>query len=157
MPRRLSSEAVRSLLKESTTETFLLTMKVSGEGFADLHLVNNLENIVIGNNTYFAFPFQVILPNESKDKPPKASIRIDNLSQVVIRRLRAVQGRPTFELAVRLASTPEVIELGPIALDSSNADWDDTWIQLTLSSINLLNEPFPYRTFSPVTFPGLFQ
>jgi len=157
MPRQLSSEAVRSLLGEHTQEVFLITLRISGTGFAPLYLVNNLESITVEGQVYIPFPFSIVLPNESKDKPPRATLRIDNLSQEIIEKLRSLQGRPTFELAVRLASTPDVIEVGPITLDSSAADWNDTWVDLTLTSKNLLNEPWPSKTFSPISYPGLFQ
>lgn len=157
MPRRLTSEGVRALFDENTDEIFLVTLVISGEGFAPLYLVNNLENITAEGQEYLAFPFSIVLPNESKDKPPKASIRIDNLSQKIIEKIRSIQGRPTFEMTIRMASTPDEIEVGPITLDSSTADWDDMWIDLSLASKNLLNEPWPSRTFSPIKFPGLFQ
>lgn len=157
MPRQLSSEAVRAILSESTDEVFLLSLKISGEGFTPLFLINNLENVQVGSDIYLAFPFSLQLPNESKDKPPVAAIRIDNLSQQIIQKIRTLQGRPTFEIAVRMASTPDVVEVGPIVLDSGSADWDDNWITIQLSSKNLLNEPWPSRTFGPIKFPGLFQ
>ncbi|MCK5603039.1 DUF1833 family protein [Candidatus Pacearchaeota archaeon] len=157
MPRVLSSDAVIGLLSENTDEVYLIALKITGTGFSPLYLVNNLENVTMSGELHLAFPFTVILPNESKDKSPKASIRIDNLSQTIIERIRSIQGRPTFELSIRLASSPDTVEVGPITLDSSGADWDDTWISLLLVSKNLLNEPWPYRAFSPIQFPGLFQ
>ena len=157
MPRQLTPSAVRSLLAENAEEVFLLTVRIFAEGIADILLVNNLKDVQIGGKTYVAFPFNIILPNESRDKPPLAQIRIDNLDPEIIQVIRTVSGRPNFELAIRLASTPDIIEVGPITLKSSAADWDDDWVELSLVSKNLLNEPWPARNFSPTKFPGLFQ
>lgn len=153
----LSPQAVRSMLEEQSGEVFLLTCKITGQGFSDILLVNNLENITVESETYIAFPFNIILPNESKDKPPLSRIRIDNLDPRIIQAIRSSRGKPTFELAVRLASTPDIVEVGPIILDSAGAEWDKDWVELVLASKNLLNEPWPFRTFSPTKFPGLFQ
>lgn len=157
MPRKMTSQAVRSLLQEQAGEVFLLTIKITGQGFPTIRLVNNLEDIQVEGETYVAFPLNIVLPNESRDKPPVSRIRLDNLDPRIIRAIRTAQGKPTFELAIRLASQPDIIEVGPITLDSSAADWDDDWVELSLVSKNLLNEPWPYRTFSPVLYPGLFQ
>ncbi len=157
MPRQLTPTAVRSLLAENAEEVFLLTVRIFGNGFADILLVNNLEDIQIGGKTYHAFPMNVILPNESRDKPPLAQIRIDNLDPNIIKTFRTLDGKPNFEIAIRLASTPDIVEIGPITLKSSAADWDDDWIELSLVSKNLLNEPWPARNFSTTKFPGLFQ
>lgn len=157
MPRQLTPTAVRSLLAEQAEEVFLLTVRIFGQGFPNILLVNNLEDIQVGGETYVAFPFNIILPNESKDKPPQARIRIDNLSPEIIQAIRIANGKPNFEIAIRLASTPDIIEVGPITLSSSSADWDDDWVELTLNSKNLLNEPWPSRNFSPTKFQGLFQ
>ena len=157
MPRQLTPTAVRALLAEQSEEVFLLTVRIFGNGFSDIPLVNNFEDIQVQGVTYSAFPFNIILPNESRDKPPEARIRIDNLDPKIIQAVRTLQGKPNFELAIRLASTPDIVEVGPITLSSASAEWDDNWIELTLSSKNLLNEPWPSRNFSPVKFPGLFQ
>lgn len=157
MPRQLTPTAVRSLLAENAEEVFLLTVRIFGSGISDILLVHNLEDIQIGGKTYTAFPFNIVLPNESRDKPPLAQIRIDNLEPEIIQAIRTIEGRPNFELAIRLASAPNIIEVGPITLKSSAADWDDNWVELSLVSKNLLNEPWPSRNFSPTKFPGLFQ
>lgn len=157
MPRQLTPTAVRSLLGEQAEEVFLLTVRIFGSGFADIPLVNNLEDIQVGSVTYSAFPFNIVLPNESRDKPPEARIRIDNLDPEIIQAIRTLHGKPNFELAIRLASTPDIIEVGPITLASASAEWDDDWVELTLGSKDLLTEPWPARNFSPVKFPGLFQ
>jgi len=153
----ITAQAVRSMLKEQSEEVFLLTCKITGQGFPDIHLVNNLVDVTIGSDLYIAFPFSVILPNESKDTPPLSRLRIDNLDPRIIHSIRIAQGKPTFELAVRLASSPEIIEVGPIVLSSAGAEWDTNWVTLSLVSKNLLNEPWPFRTFNPSKFPGLFQ
>ena len=153
----ISAQAVRAMLEEQSGEVFLLTCRITGNGFEDIPLVNNLVDVQIGSELYTAYPFNIILPNESRDRPPISNIRMDNSYPRIIQAIRIAQGKPTFELAVRLASTPEIIEVGPIILNSSGARWDTNWVELTLSSKNLLNEPWPFRTFSPVKFKGLFQ
>lgn len=159
----ISPQAIRAMLSEQSEEVFLMTCEITGVGFSPIYLVNNFEDVLIRpagkflDHVYHAFPFDIILPNESKDKPPQARIRLDNLDPEIINAIRIANGKPTFTLAIRLASDIQTIEVGPITLQSSGADWDENWVELILTSKNILNEPYPFRTFTPVLYPGLFQ
>lgn len=158
MGRQISQAALTAMLSETTDKVFLATIKVSGVGIpTPIGFVNDLMPLTAGLEVYEAFPFEVVLPSDDADKPPMARIRVCNLSQKLVDEIRTLPQPPNFELAVRLADTPTVIEYGPWSLDASSASYDINSIEIDLRMRDFTVEPFPYMRFTPNYYPGLFK
>lgn len=158
MPRQVSVNALIALLAETTPKTFVVTLKITGEGITDpIHLVNDVLPLTVGAVVYDPFPFEVVLPTDDADKPPTARIRISNVSQLLVDEIRILPQAPTFELAIRLTDTPDSIEYGPWALDASSASYDINTIEIDLRMRDFAVEPFPYLRYTPNYFPGVFK
>ena len=56
-----------------------------------------------------------------------------------------------------LASTPDLVEAGPVAGRLVSVDYNATTIAAAIAGPPVLVEPFPYRTFTPKNGPGYFR
>lgn len=157
MPRIVSAPALAALLAENTAEVFLTTLKISGGGITPLYFVNDLVDVTIDSIPYIAFPFDLTMPTDDPDKPPVARIRVANATREIIDEIRAATGVLQFEISIRLASSPSIIEYGPWELDGSAVSYDVDIVEVDLRGKDFSQEPFPYIRFTPSRFPGIFR
>ncbi len=87
---------------------------------------------------------------------PTLSLTIDNIDRSIWASLIGFQDPLTVTLSWVLASNPDVVEGGPLVMRLRQAVATLTTIQGTLVFEDLLNEPYPYESFTPSTAPGLF-
>jgi hypothetical protein len=160
MARPLSSAAKAAIFASSTGEAFLclLTLehatlpqpiRVSSDGVAT----------VSRGLTFQAFPFEIDMPEESDGAPPKVRLRVCNVDRVITEAVRNAASSSPIEvtLEVVLASQPGTVEAGPFKFKLREVSYDAVVVEGTLAFEDLLNEPFPADTYSPVDFPGLFS
>jgi hypothetical protein len=119
--------------------------------------VNNNVNITSGGSVYTAYPFEAVLPDDKEEKEPAAEIRIDNVDRSLMDEIRSIQSPPTITISVILASSPNTIEWGPLDMETRGVTYDAQTIIISLAYSAFTQEPFPYLTFDPVNFPGMFQ
>jgi hypothetical protein len=158
MPRQVSSAALQALLAESTNQVFLVTLELTGTGISTpIRVVNDNIDLIVSGVTYSAFPFQITLPSDDPDKPPVAKLSISNVTQLIIDELRALPTPPQVEIAIRMASSPAVVEYGPWQLDAASMSYDMNVIDIDLRMRDFTVEPFPYLRMTPSYFPALFR
>lgn len=156
MPRTLSNAAIASMNAHATSDVWLVLLTLSHATLATpIRLVNNNENIVSRGNTYLAFPFEVELPGEDPDQPPKASLRIDNVDRRVVQTLRSLSAPPTVTLEVILASAPDTVEVSFTNMTMRNAQYDSLTVTGDLTFDSIYSEPVTL-TMTPNRFPGMF-
>lgn len=153
----VSATAKAALFAQETDEAFLPLLTVEHEDLDQpYHFVDNPVNVVSRGRTYLGFPFQVDLPPQDPDRPPRVRLTIDNVDRRIVQALRAIDTPPTITLEIVLASDPDTVEAGPFVMTLANADYDAVQIEGDLAHQDVLNEPFPGDTFNPAAFPGLF-
>lgn len=156
MPRTLSATAVASLNAQETGEVWLVLLTISHPDLpTPIRVVNNNEDITSRGNVYQAFPFEIVLPGEDPDSPPRASIRIDNVDRSVIGLIRSISSAPSVTIEVILASQPNTVEIAYSSLALRNVRYDPSTIEGELFFEPLFNEPIT-ATMTPSRFPGLF-
>ena len=108
------------------------------------------------SNQYLYLPFEFTLPDDKEDSPPRVQITLDNTDRQLVALLRSFSSPPTVKLELVLASSPDVVELELPVLKLSNVQITERNISAELVADNLINEPYPGRSFTPGAFPGLF-
>lgn len=82
MPRIMTYEATSGAFAQTTGQVFLVLIKMviqfSG-GPATVRVVNNTEDIVSNGQTFTAYPYEILLPEESEGKVTGARLRLDNV------------------------------------------------------------------------------
>jgi len=156
MPRTLSNAALASMNAQATGEVWLVLLTLSHPTLATpIRLVNNNEDVVSRGSTFLAFPFEVELPGEDPDQPPKAMLRIDNVDRRVVQTIRSITAPPTVTLEVILASAPNTVEVSFTNMTLRNAQYDTSTVSGELTFDSIYTEPVTL-TMTPSRFPGMF-
>jgi hypothetical protein len=121
-----------------------------------IRVVNNLENITSRGDAFIGFPFDLTLPDEKEDAPPRARLSIDNVSREIGQAIRQIVGPPSVLIEVVLASNPDQVEVSYPRFLLRNISYDAATVSGELMVQNLTIEPFPARRFTPGAFPGAF-
>lgn len=157
MPRTLSPTAAASALAEQTAEVWLVCLTISGAGLDTMRVVNNNEAVVRAAGTFQPYPFEVELPEDSREWNGSVPLRIDNIDREVARLVRHYSGQPEVRLEVVLASQPDTVEMGPFDFTVLSAEIDVMALVLQLGyAEGFLNQSVPAQTFTPTNSPGLF-
>jgi hypothetical protein len=156
--RSLSSVARAAIFAQQTGEVFVLLLELDHANFtAIIRVCSDNLPVVAGGYTYSPFPFEITLPDESEETPPRVTLKIDNVDRRIVQEVRKVTGNPiTVRLRVVLASSPDTIEAGPFEFSLRDVEYDAKVITGTLMFEDLLNESFPADSFTPARFKGLF-
>ena len=157
MSRSLSSLAQQAIFAESTGEVFLLLLTISHASLSpSIRVVNNLQDITSGGNLFLAFPFQITLPQDRDDQPPKMKLSIDNVDRTIVTAVRTLTSPPTITLDVVLASQPNTIEASFPGFTLRNTTYDALTVEGNLALEDVSNEPYPKDSFIPSLAGGLF-
>ena len=164
MSRTLTPETKQALFASETSEVFVILLTIT---HADLQggairVCSNSVDVVHGVDTYLAYPFELSLPPQSEDRPPVASLRIDNVHRLIVESIRSITGAPTVKMEVaRLEEVAGVIQVAEIEATFDdfmlrNVSYNALVVEGELSLEHFVEEPYPAGVFSPTEFPGIF-
>jgi len=157
MSRSLSAIARRAVTAQETGEVFLLLLTITHASMAaPIRVVNDLVNHTSNGDLYTAFPFQIQLPDEHEEQPPRMRLSIDNVDRTIVASLRRLTSPPTVQLDVCLASQPDVIEASFPGFLLQSVGYDHVVVEGDLTLDDIITEPFPEGSFTPQHFAGLF-
>lgn len=106
------------------------------------------------NSYFFAF-ISAQMPGDDEDTPATAALTFDNVDAGLVDVVRSTITRATVDLAVVMASTPDLVELEYLGLKIMEASWDAGSVSLTISSEPITNEPYPAGRMTRNSFPAL--
>ncbi len=154
----LSTTGKASLFAPATGEVWLHLLTIDHDDLTSpIRLVDNNEAVVSRGDTYLPFAFRPQIPAEVDGQLPKVELQIDAVDQTIIAQLEELQTPPTITLEVIMAGTPDTVERGPWYFTIRSINYNALTIRSELTYEALTAEPFPYRRFSPLEFPGLFN
>ena len=147
-----------AVLEQTTEEVFLWLLTIQHqESDTTFRLVNNLDDVVSRGNTYMAFPFQFVLPEDDGETLPTIQISVDNVSLELIEIIRTYGTGITITSEIIMASAPDNVEYSIDDLSLVDATYNSQSITLTAQIQDLLNQRFPADDYLPRTFPGMFK
>ncbi len=155
--RDLSTNALTAINSQETDEIFLTLLTIShGDLSTPYYFVNNTVDIVSRGNTFIAYPFDLPLPDSIGESIPNVSLKIDNVDRRIVDTLRSFLSPPSLKIEVVLASSPDIVELGPLDMIILKADYDVMLIEAMIVYDNNMMDLFPSDRYIPSLFPGLF-
>lgn len=158
MSRTLSSPALAAIYAPETREVFLELLTVTHDALpAPIRLVRNPTDITSRGNVYTRFPFLIRFHADQDSEIPNAELQTDNASQELLVALRTITGRAIVVAEMVLASSPDIVEYGPMTYKLIGFSGDAAQLTLTLSYEPLTSEPYPSGIFNPADWPGLFN
>ena len=134
----------------------LILLEIDHDDLAvPIRVVNNKENITSNGDEYVGFPFEVFMPSSSEDAPPRAKLRIDNVTREIAQTIRTITSPPTVTIKVIRQTTPDTIEAEFTGMKLTQVPFDALSVEGTLEFEDLSREPFPAYTFNPANYPGI--
>lgn len=157
MSRDISQSSKTALFNSRTIECFILLITIDHDDFASPIRVNSSgETITSNGETYYFFPFEIVLPADSSDEIPKIKISIEDPTREITPEIRALSSSPTITLSVVTDTDNDTVEAGPYSMILSNVGYDIMHIEGTLIYEEVLEEPYPGDSFTPSEYPSLF-
>jgi len=145
-------------LEQNTDEVFLWLLTIEHAASSTVfRLANNLDDVISRGNTYMAFPFQFVLPEDDGETLPTIQISVDNVSLELIDIVRTYGSGIGITAEIVLASAPNTVEYSIEDLTLIDATYNSQSITLTAQIQDLLNQRYPADDFLPRTFPGMFK
>ena len=153
----VSAAFKRDVFDPETAEAFLVLLTIDHADIdPPIRVVNNTENITSRGDEFIAFPFDIELPDNTREAPPRARLTIDNVSREIAQSIRLITSAPTVLIELIRASAPDTVEVAFPAFNLRDVKWDMLQVSGDLTVEDLMTEPFPAGQFTPAHFPGLF-
>ena len=145
-------------INQSTTDVafFALLTFTSANGADVIRVVNNLEDVVSRGETYTAYPFEIVLPEDTDGQTPIAKLTIDNVDQSLVKMIREMLDPPTLKVEIVLSNALDVVERTVDFLRLSKVQYNASQISGDLVPFDLLAAPAIDHTYDPIEFPAVF-
>lgn len=157
MSRNISEAARAALYAPETNEAFIVLLTI---GHADmeepLRVCNNTAAVTSRGETYIAYPFELTLPDDEDNRPPRARLVIDNVDRQIVQTVRQLVSSPSVTIEIIRAAAPDVVEATFQDFRFTNISYDSHVVEGDLTVEDFTAEPYPAASFSPSLFPGLF-
>lgn len=153
--RSISTDGRAALYAAQTSDLWLdlLTIEHSSIG-TPIRLVANNQPVTSRSETYLPFPFELALPSTGQES---VDFVIDNVTRELVDEIRSIDTPLAIKLERVRVADPDFVEIGPFDFQSRAVEYDVQRMRFRITYEPLLNEPFPYDTYTPIKYPGLFQ
>lgn len=157
MSRDISPETQAAIFAPQTEEAFLILLTISHASLpAPLRVCNNAVDITSRGDIYIAFPFELSLPDDGDDRPPRARLAIDNVDRQIVQAVRSLDSSPAVLIEIVRAAAPDTVEARFEDFRFTNISYDSNLVEGDLTLEDFTSEPYPAAAFTPGLFPGLF-
>lgn len=146
-----------SAFASDTADVWLVLLTIAHDAIdPPIRVVNNTEDVTSRGETFTAYPFNLVLPDEREDAPPRARLEIDNVSREIAQAIRSITSAPTVTIEIIRAADPDTVEMSWPFFSLRNIKWDSKVVSGDLTVEDFTSEPYPAGIFSPASFPGVF-
>jgi len=158
MSRDISLTARQALHAAETDEVFIVLLTIDHADLsAPIRVSSDAVDTVSRGDTFVAFPFELTLPEDSDDRPPRARLRIDNVDRRIVLAIRSIGSTPSVKIEIVRGADPDTVEAVFPDFCLRDLRYDALTVEGTLTLEAFIAEPYPARIFSPAEFPGLFR
>jgi hypothetical protein len=98
-----------------------------------------------------------LLPDDQESALPTVSLAFDNVAADIVEIVRSVTTPAAVDLALVLASDPDVIEEQHTGLRVLRASYDADRVTLDIARQELVPRPWPAHRMTESRFPGQFR
>lgn len=169
---RISLDALKAIYSQESGDypILLITIshknmnkdiRVSTDQTTRLPAFTTDENVVYGtvsrSKDFLYCPIEISLPTDEEDAAPQTEITVSNVGRELVEAIRSLSTSPTITMELVLGSNTDQIEYNITGFTFQDITINTLTITGTLTIEMLTNEPFPFRTFTPSTAPGLFK
>jgi len=157
MSRTLSTAAKESIFAPETDLAWIVLLTISHASLTDdIRVARNTEDVISNGETYIGFPFEISLPQEREDSPPRVTLEIGNVDRQIVQAVRSLDSPADVTLEIVTSNDFDAVEAGPFVFTLREVQYDNLTVQGELSFEPILDEPYPVTNFTPGKFPSLF-
>ena len=155
--RPLSAAARIAMTAQETGEVLLYLLALSHPTMVTpMYFVNNTEAIVSGGISYQAYPFDVMIPDDTEEIST-IKLTIDNIDRRIVEAIRRIDAPAKFTLSMIMASEPDTLLVPPIPCTLQNVSYTAQVVTGDIAPYeDIINAIFPLHNFDPARFPGVF-
>lgn len=134
----------------------LITLLELDDGESTVLLCDSRERVISNGQQYEPFPFEFVLSEQTDERPPDATIRLDNTDRSVLAAI--LEADDTVEVVVNLVTDLDYdrIEFGPFRFRLKEISYDRQTVEITLRFDDRLQDRVPAQRFTSDNSPGLF-
>lgn len=169
---RISLDALRAIYAQESGDYPILLLTISHKNMSEdiristdpttrLPAFTTDENVVYGTVSqsldFIYCPIEISLPSDEEDSAPQTELTVSNVGRELVEAIRSLETSPTVTMEMVLASNTDQLEGHIAGFQFQDITINTLTITGTLTIETLTNEPFPFRTFTPSTAPGLFK
>lgn len=157
MSRTLTQATRQAVFASQTGEAFLCLVTIDHPELAQpVRVSSDAVDTASRGDTFTAMPFQIALPEDSDARPPRAKLKIDNVSRKIVETLRSISSAPTVLIELVRGADPDTVEASFPDFKLREGRYDVLTVEGDLDLEDYLTEPYPAGVFSPAHFRGLF-
>ena len=150
--------AIDAVVNAQTTDVALLWLITVTDPSSNVVLrgVNNLRDVTSRGDVYTAFPFDLVLPPDTGDRPQNLQLSVANVGRELIQVLRGQLAPPRVKLELITSAAPNTVEKALDFFTVRNATYDAMAISFTLSPSNIFARKTMTANFNSLEFPAMF-
>lgn len=163
----LSSPAKAGMFSQETEEVMICLLTITHPFLGEPFRLSSDPTVRISDdplhyatvsrgNNYLFMPFTFQRPEASQDAPGTAVLTVANIDRELVPLVRSIPESTRMTIELVLASSPDIVEAALFDLEILHTRYDAETVDLTLGYQSLASEPFPWLSFTPNHFPGLF-
>jgi len=158
MSRPLSLAALISAFAQETNEAWIALLTIDhAELDEPMRFALNGEDITSRGEVFTASWFDVLLPDDTADRPSQAQITFPNVAREMTALLELSLTPPTMVIELILASYPDDVQISwPAMMLQQGTKYNAESVTGPLAGKRMLRETYPKGVISPAYFPGAF-
>lgn len=158
MARQLSQPAFRAIFGQETSEAFLVLLTLSHPSLSQpIRVTSDGVHTTSRGLTFYRYPFEITLADDTDGSIRDVTLSIDAVDLSIIEAVRRISGPELMvTMEVVLASSPDLVEVGPVEFTMRSVQYDASKVEGTLVFEDVLNEAYPGESYGPGNYPALF-
>ena len=138
----MTTQALKDLLyQEEMDEAILLLLTINHADLsAPIRVCSDAVDVESNGNTFLTFPFNISLPIDAPNEPPRAKLQIDNIDRQIVQTIRSISSAPTITIELIRSGDPDTIEVSLSNYTLINVTYDVRFVQGDL----VLDDLTPY-------------
>lgn len=158
MSRNVSLTLKQAVFAPETDAVFIILLTIDHPNLAmPIRLTSDAVDTVSRGNTFIRFPFDLSLPDDGADRPPRARLTIDNVDRQIVQAIRSISSAPTVLMEIVRDADPNTVEASFPEFKMLEVGYDSLAVSFELNLEQFRAEPWPAALFTPGDFPGLFR
>lgn len=169
MPRNISAAARRAIESPNSVEAFILMVTINHPNLeTPIYVNSDVVDYMYGGNRFIGCAFNLKLPTDDDQPPPKAQVSIRNVDAVIGLTILSLTSAPIFsvDLVAKSSFTDDVprqpigtpaVLLSAQGLTLQNVQCDEMQISADLVGFDISTENFPAIRSTQDRLPGLYR